>query len=452
MGKNYGIYVNNSQSDNHSKYIIIPDSRSSELTNTLLVFFLMFFSNDTYLFGSNKNTLFVSLPRYILLLFCLFEFVYFLRQKSIQKHKKQLVMYCIMLVTFIVISLINKELINRTINKMLFMSGGLFVCILLSFKDYSKAFRNSILLISISSTVLWILSYLIPDLVLQLPRMENTAGVKFATIIFAGLDISTIYSPMIRTFGIFWEPGVFQMFINLAILFELFVENRPRRVYLIVYCIALLSTFSTTGYIAFLWIVLIYILFGGKNTTISKANRWFIILPILLIILLQIITRTSIGQKVFGKANNLKEGTTMVRFASFFASISIARSHPLTGVGMENVGTQMYTITKASDLYFGWTSQNTNTFLYQFAAHGCIFGGLFLIGSSLFGRVFHKGALFTFSVFILLIIFYIGENYLVSMVPYVFIFYGFESERTEDMQKSEEYISNERKTCRYFVY
>lgn len=452
MEKNCGLYVNNSQADNHSKYFMISDSKSSELTNTLLIFFLMFFSNDTYLFGSNKNTLFVSFPRYILLLFCLFEFVNFIRQKSIHNHRKQLVMYCIMLVTFIVISLINKELINRTINKMLFMSGGLLVCILLSFKDYSKAFRNSILLISISSTVLWILSYLIPDLVLQLPQMENTAGAKFATIIFSGLDISTIHSPMIRAYGIFWEPGVFQMFINLAILFELFVENRPRRLYLIVYCIALLSTFSTTGYIAFLWIVLIYILFGGKNTTISKANRWFIILPILSIILLQIITRTSIGQKVFGKANNIKEGTTMVRFASIFASISIAMAHPLTGVGMENVGTQMYIITKASDLYFGWTSQNTNTFLYQFVAHGCIFGVLFLIGSSLFGRVFHKGVLFTFSVFILLIIFYIGENYLVSMVPYIFIFYGFESERTEDMQKSGEYISNESKTCRYFVY
>lgn len=452
MEKNCGLCVNNTQAKKHSKYIIIHDSRSNELINSLFVFFLMFFSNDTYLFGSNKVSFFVSLPRYLLLLFCLFGFIHFIKYKSIQNYKKQIAMYCIMLITFTVISLINRELINRTINKILFMTGGLLVCVLFNFYDYSKAFRNVMLFISISSTILWILSYLIPDIVLQLPQMENTAGVKFATIIIAGLDISTIHSPIIRTCGIFWEPGVFQMFINLAILFELFIENKPRKAYLFVYCIALLSTFSTTGYIAFLWIVLLYVLFGGKKPTISKANRWLILLPVLSMVFLYIITRTSVGRQVFAKASNLKEGTTMVRFASFLASINIASSHPFTGVGMENVRNQMYTITKSSDLYFGWTSQNTNTFLYQFAAHGCIFGGLFLIGSSLFGRAFKKGALFTFSIFILLIIFYTGENYMVSIVPYIFIFYGFKSERIEDAPKRGEYIFNENKACRYFVY
>ena len=119
---------------------------------------------------------------------------------------------------------------------------------------------------------------------------------------------------------------------------------------------------------------------------------------------------------------------------------------------MENVRDQMYAVTSTSDLYHGWTSQNTNTFLYQFVAHGCIFGGLFLIGSSFFGRAFSKGSLFTLFVFVLLIVFYTGENYMVSIVPYILIFYGLQSERTEDTQTRGEYISNENKVCRYFIY
>ncbi len=450
MDNNCGLYVDGSQIENHSKYIKTSDSKSNQLISSLLVFFLMFFSNDTYLFGTNINSFYVSLPRYILLAFCLLGFVYFISYQSIKQHKKQIAMYCVMLSTFVIISIINHENTNRIVNKALFMTGGLLLCLIIDFNSYSIAFRNAIAFISVSSIVLWILAYIAPDLVLQLPQIENTVGVKFATIFFSGLDLRTIHSLTIRNGGIFWEPGVYQMFLNLAILFELFVEEKPRKGYLIAYCVALLSTFSTTGYIAFFWMILIYILFGGKKQRISKGKRWLIVFPFISVILFSLITGTTIGRQVFGKVSNLDDGTTMVRVASFFGSIDIARLHPLSGVGMENVGDYMYKITKASDFYYGWTRQNSNTLLYQFAAHGCIFGGLFLFGTYFFGRVFKRGNTFTFFVFVLMSIFYMGENLMVSVLPYVIIFYGIESSNA--LNSREDSIQNECRKKRYLIY
>lgn len=450
MNNKSSLYVNSTQTDNYSKYIKTYDNHSNVLFYSVLVYFLMFLSNDTYLFGTNKSLFIVSIPRYIILIFCLIGLIYFIHEESIQKRKKQIAMYCVLLLTFIAVSIVNKELVNRTIIKILFMTGGFLFCVILNFLDFSIAFRNALVFISVSSNILWILAYIVPGFVMQLPQMENTAGVRFATIFIAGIDLRAINSIAIRSVGIYWEPGVYQMYLNMAIFFELFVEEKPRKRYLLAYCIALFSTFSTTGYIAFLWTMLTYILFGGNKQQLSKYSRWMVILPFITILFFLAITGTTVGRQVFGKAANLKEGTTMVRLASFFASIDIARSHPLNGVGMENVSDYMYKITMASDLYHGWTRQNTNTLLYQFAAHGCIFGGLFLLGTSSFGRVFKRGKIFTLFVFVLIWIFYMGENLMVSIFPYILIFYGIGS--TSTIYRKEESNKDDYKESRYIIY
>lgn len=60
------------------------------------------------------------------------------------------------------------------------------------------------------------------------------------------------FSP--RNSGMFWEPGAFQGYLILALVFLAFIKHdTPRKqyiYYLAVLCAAVLSTFSTTGYIA----------------------------------------------------------------------------------------------------------------------------------------------------------------------------------------------------------
>jgi hypothetical protein len=75
-----------------------------------------------------------------------------------------------------------------------------------------------------------------------------------------------------RNFGVFWEPGAYQVFLNLALLFILTsnIKNSRKALECSVLTVAILTTYSTTGYIS---CVLIYgaMLFNHKERiTIPK--------------------------------------------------------------------------------------------------------------------------------------------------------------------------------------
>ena len=60
----------------------ISDNRTSAYL-PVLVYFLMYFSNDTYLFGSNRSELMQAIPRYLLLVFCIVEFLLIIPKHAI---------------------------------------------------------------------------------------------------------------------------------------------------------------------------------------------------------------------------------------------------------------------------------------------------------------------------------------------------------------------------------
>lgn len=75
---------------------------------------------------------------------------------------------------------------------------------------------------------------------------------------------------LIRNRGFFWEPGAFAGYLILALLFTLKdVEKVPRR-YFFILIVALLSTQSTTGYLAFLVVAIsIYIIKAAKRSSLG---------------------------------------------------------------------------------------------------------------------------------------------------------------------------------------
>lgn len=61
--------------------------RIKDFELAVLVFLLIFFSNDTYMFGSNKTEFMVSLSRYIMLIFCCINVFGFIKSNYIKKQK-----------------------------------------------------------------------------------------------------------------------------------------------------------------------------------------------------------------------------------------------------------------------------------------------------------------------------------------------------------------------------
>jgi hypothetical protein len=137
-----------------------------------------------------------------------------------------------------------------------------------------------------------------------------------------------------RNAGMMWEPGAFQGIINLALLLTpteklLRGEGRTKTFVLIA---ALLTTFSTTGYLVFFMIAVYKIL----TYRVSLGVRAPVVLVVVVGAFLAITTAPFLGQKI---AEQLAESSadnkfSPDRFGALLFDVHYIVKHPLIGNGM----------------------------------------------------------------------------------------------------------------------
>ena len=159
-----------------------------------------------------------------------------------------------------------------------------------------------------------------------------------------------------RNVGIFSEPGVYQIVLNSALFCLLFlskykstIEAKKKMRYFYVYAIALMTCQSTTGYIGFLAIILVYFL--SSYNSIEKIKQRIIIATI--VILLYLIVEYSINgtnsllYRAFIRKLVTSSGTISVtadsgiyRMRTLIVTIGSMIKNPL-GVGYDKVNTMI---------------------------------------------------------------------------------------------------------------
>lgn len=75
---------------------------------------------------------------------------------------------------------------------------------------------------------------------------------------------------MSRNQGIFWEPGAYQVFLNLGIFLTLFMNKKLMKWRLVILTATLLTTMSTSGYMICALLYLAYVIRNGKREQISR--------------------------------------------------------------------------------------------------------------------------------------------------------------------------------------
>ena len=130
----------------------------------------------------------------------------------------------------------------------------------------------------------------------------------------------------IRNSGIFWEPGAYQMFLNMALLFLMKTEVKGKIAISAILIISLLTTRSTTGYIIF--VLLGCLLFVQKNEITAKR---LIVLFIGVAILIGVITSPIVIEKL-----TLTNDSTSVRINDVIGSLQICLQRPIFGFGYNN--------------------------------------------------------------------------------------------------------------------
>ena len=142
-------------------------------------------------------------------------------------------------------------------------------------KDIIVYYEKAMVFIAAISIIGWSIESIGgTSLLLKSPiLLENPAGTSDYSLFLYTLtgESQAVYGGIVRNCGCAWEPGLFSVMINIAILFNIFQNKKiifNKR--LIILLIALITTFSTTGYVMGIVIFAGYYLFGRK---ISFAKR-----------------------------------------------------------------------------------------------------------------------------------------------------------------------------------
>lgn len=218
--------------------------------------------------------------------------------------------------------------------------------------------------------------------------LENSAGVGEYSLILYTLSvdparIQAVYGGIIRNSGCAWEPGLYSVMLCIAILFNIFQNKKNifnKR--LIVLLIALITTFSTTGYVMAIVIFAGYYLSGRKIGTVKRI----IYLSIIVVGSIYIYNLPFISEKINDDANTESFSTeeasyvyyeekgknyTTGRFEGIVLDYMNFKDKPIMGYGLTREASYIYN--KISPVII-----TSNGIAKPFAMFGIILGVILL--------------------------------------------------------------------------
>lgn len=140
--------------------------------------------------------------------------------------------------------------------------------------------------------------------------------------------ISFVNNQSPRNAGMFWEPGLFQLYLNYALLMivldsENLIKNKVPK--FILFSLTLLTTMSSMGFFCYIFIFLTLIVnrHKGSNKKLFKVIGVFLIFFVLI---------ESAGQVIQGKLFNEKSSFGS-RYDDAIVSLAVVKDNPFLGVG-----------------------------------------------------------------------------------------------------------------------
>lgn len=220
-----------------------------------------------------------------------------------------------------------------------------------------------------------------------------------------------------RNYGIFYEPGKFAIYIGIALLIQLYVLEKPSMPCIGIYLLTLLTTRSTTGIAAVVFLLCLWLLTGRGG-----RYRATLIFGLSLVMLCIVALRGEWISEFLGKFNMHGASAESVnsRLASFLVGIWIGISHPFAGAGA--VKSQIM-FGEIAGRYFG-TSCFANMVTYLFSAFGAFFLCFLLLGFWGVGMHVYRDKKKAYGIVLFFILLYGGQGSIYSHCFYAFVFYG----------------------------
>lgn len=384
----------------------------------LLTFIVIVISEDTLMFGTNINQMFVGIRFvvYIVLLFFCFNSTW--RHIDIRAFIPTL----FIITSFLIVMVINRDFRNGYFLQLLGVLLALKISNTIKFNEFMEQFLKIIYFFSIASIALFAFATVLPSMINILPTIRNYGNVEFGTIVISNI---MKLDGLSRSSSIFREPGVFGLYLIISLLYEFFytIQFNLKRVF--VFLIALITTFSTTAFFAFALIILGYIL-QGKNF----KNKLYIFLGSALFL---IFVFPFVSDLVFSKLNISDPGyrSTLSRIASLAIPLAMFKDN-LFGVGLSNF-VDLYPSYSVDlfDVVFKPEGEATNTFINTFAMFGIVYGTILIYAVWGLAQNYHRSMLVTLMIFAIFLLLFSSQELRFSLLFNLLIMYGLMYRKSE---------------------
>lgn len=134
---------------------------------------------------------------------------------------------------------------------------------------------------------------------------------------------------LVRPDGFFWEPGVFQIYMNIFLFTALFITRRRLDVALAIVGVLLLQ--STTGLLIAVMLLGVSFAQGFHRASAGEKLAAVLVAPLLAAPLLLI----AVGNFTEKTSGELR-GSSWARTYDFYTGVNVILAHPLVGVGFDN--------------------------------------------------------------------------------------------------------------------
>lgn len=364
---------------------ILSRDKWKQRINLLLVFLLIYISEDTLLFGTNRDRRFFYIKIVFVVGLACVLFLADLFQKK-RYYKSVLVLALVLAFNLVCTCLFWGETDNRNAYMLALLLLSVAVVNRMEKAEFIRHYTGImkfLALFSVGQYALFLLAY---PVTLLAPQMFNINGYRFSNWIFTvSLNKEHYYIMPYRNWGIYREPGVYMGFLVLALMLEAFCKPKPKMLDIGILVAAIVTTFSTAGYFILVPLLLTYLLQSG----IDGKKKFMGILGIAAVLAAALICINAFEIPVYNwlfKKINVDGGSGDSRFGSVLSNLALFAKSPLLGNGWLGMAENSATIQNVIT-----THHNTNTLLMYFAIYGVVFGSVMLWGSIRFFTGLRRG-------------------------------------------------------------
>ena len=378
------------------------------------IFLMLYMSRDTVLFGTNGNGI-MKLVGYVAYGGIA---LYWMLKGKVAKKLFDVALFFIALGG---ITLITTGVNIKIFYLFLLVVLAAFFCSNVKFEVFAEAYQKIMLFLSIYSIVAYALYEIAYPIVMRFPIFRNEANVAFINLFF---DMPMVKVPYVehRSFGIFREPGVYMIFLTLALMFELFFvkneSNKKTVAHIVIYVIALVLTLSTAGFIVMALVLILYLFFGSNNQ--NHKNLKMVVFIAFFVGALWLLFDKTMFEVVFGKlmSDNYSKASRMESVYSNIRMITDNIEHFFTGLGFSFVEENFSYYSTDSSM-----GDNTNTIFRVFSTYGFLYiSVLMALWFKFFAKL--KNAFVVLCLFGTFCLCLFNESLIVNVMLYIIAFYS----------------------------